>query len=477
MSDFNSYNLSKEILKAIDKLEYKKPSEIQEKVIPILLTGKDIIGTSKTGSGKTAAFAIPICENIDILENNPQALILTPTRELCVQVSEDITNIGRFKKVRCVEIFGKQPVSLQVRKLSQRVHVVAGTPGRTLDLIKRKLLLTDNIKYIVIDEADKMLSMGFFDDVISIVSKLPKNKISLIFSATMSAEIINLSKKYMKNPVRIMVQDENEEKAIRQGLYEVDENEKLPLTKALIYKHNPLSTIIFCNTKDKVDTLEKELKASGFKTLKLHGGMLQKDRLNAMADFKRGKFPILIATDIAARGIDVDSLDLIINYDVPFEKESYVHRIGRTGRAGKSGIALSFVCFYEEKYLKEIEEYVGYEIERFKKPELDEINVYKKEYLSKAHEVKIKKSKSSNFNNEITKVYINAGKKKKIRALDIVGALSNIPGMNAESIGIIDIEEGLTYVDILDGKGDLVINALKEIKIKGKTIKAEKAKL
>lgn len=476
-TNFKNYNLSESILKAIEKLDYKTPTEIQHKVIPLLLKGKDIIGTSQTGSGKTAAFGIPICENIDILKGNPQALILTPTRELCVQIAEDITNIGRFKRIRSAAVFGKQPISVQTSELKQRVHIVVGTPGRTLDHIDKGSLVIDNIKYLVIDEADKMLNMGFFEEVISIVTKLPKNRITLLFSATMPQEIEELSKEYMKNPVKIEVLPKKELKnLIKQSCYEVSEADKLPLTKGLIYMYSPDSAIIFCNTQDKVDKLVSELKTSNFSCNGLHGGMLQAERLKVMKSFKDGEFSILVATDVAGRGIDVDSLDLIINYEVPFEKESYLHRIGRTGRAGKSGTAVTLSSNHDNKYLKEVEEYLGYAIPKAIPPKKDEIKVFKQQYQLKEQVSKPKVTKSSKFKGEITKIYINAGKKKKIRACDIAGALSNIPGMLPESIGIIDIRDTFTYVDILDGKGNIVLDALKDMTIKGKAIKAEKAK-
>lgn len=476
-TNFNNFNLSEPMLKSIEKLEYTNPTEIQEKVIPLLLSGNDIIGTSQTGSGKTAAFGIPICEKIDILKGNPQALILTPTRELCVQVAEDITNIGRFKRIRSTAVFGKQPISFQTSELKQRVHVVVGTPGRTLDHIKRGTLILNDIKYLVIDEADKMLNMGFFEEVLSIVRELPKKRITLLFSATMPKEIEDLSKEYMKNPVKVEVLPKKDPKeVIKQSCYQVSEVEKLPLAKALIYMYSPDSAIIFCNTQDKVDKLVSEMKTSNFSCMGLHGGMLQAERLKIMSSFKEGEFAILIATDVAGRGIDVDSLDLIINYDVPFEKESYLHRIGRTGRAGKSGTAITLSSTFDDKYLKEVEEYIGYAIPKVLPPKKDDVKRYKQEYQIKEEVSKPKRTKSSKFKGEITKLYINAGKKKKIRACDIVGALSNIPNMTPESIGIIDIRDGFTYVDILDGKGDLVLEALKDMNIKGKPLKVEKAK-
>lgn len=475
--NFKDFNLSEPILNSIEKLEYKIPTEIQEKVIPLILSGKDIIGKSQTGSGKTAAFGIPICENIDVENRNPQALILTPTRELCVQIKEDIKNIGRFKKIRCAAVFGKNPMHLQVKELKQRVHVVVGTPGRTMDHINKGTLNLQDVRYLIIDEADKMLNMGFIDQVEDIIREVPKDRVTLLFSATMPEEIRSLCHNYMANPIDIEIAPKIDlAKTIVQSCYEIFENDKTELLKDIIYMENPQSSIIFCNTKDKVDNIFLELKKEGFSCNKLHGGLLQEDRLRVMDSFKNGEFVFLCATDVAARGIDVDSLDLIVNYDVPFEKESYLHRIGRTGRAGKTGAAITFASPYEMRYLDEIEQYISYEIPRKTIPNREEIERLKEEYINAPivkHTQKI--SKSTIVSKDITKIYINAGKKKKMRPGDIVGSITSIEGITSDDIGIIDISDNFSYVDILNDKGTLVITALKQMKIKGKTHRIEKS--
>lgn len=474
---FKDFNLSEPLLSSIEKLEYTNPTEIQAKVIPLILNGKDIIGKSQTGSGKTAAFGIPICEKIDVENRNPQALILTPTRELCVQIKEDINNIGRFKKIRCVAVFGKNPMHLQVRELKQRVHVVVGTPGRTMDHIEKGNLNLQDVKYLIIDEADKMLNMGFIDQVEQIIREVPKDRVTLLFSATMPDEIRSLCHNYMVKPIDIEIIPKIDlTKTILQSCYEVFENDKAELLKDIIYMQNPQSSIIFCNTKDKVDTIFLELKKEGFSCNKLHGGMLQEDRLRVMDSFKNGEFVFLCATDVAARGIDVESLDLIVNYDVPFEKESYLHRIGRTGRAGETGTAITFSSPYEMRYLNEIEEYISYEIPRKSIPNREEVERLKEEYI-KAPVVKPvhKISKSTKISKDITKIYINAGKKKKMRPGDIVGAITSIEGITSDDVGIIDISDNFSYIDILNGKGTFVIQSLKEMNIKGKTVRVEKS--
>jgi len=474
---FEEFNISEEILKAINNLEYKNPSDVQAAVIPIALEGKDIIVKSQTGSGKTAAFAIPLCESADVEETEPQALVLTPTRELALQVSQDITNIGRYKKIRAIAVFGKQPIEMQKKQLKQRVHVVVGTPGRTLDHIERGTINLEKVKYLILDEADEMLSMGFIEQVEEVIKAVPKNRVTMLFSATIPDSIEAICMKYMVNPVKVEI---NPEKLtvdkIEQVCYEVEEDKKNSLLKRLLYIDNPDSCIVFCRTKENVDSITVQMKNRHYSCIKIHGGMLQNDRLDAMERFKKGEFRFLVATDVAARGIDVENITHIINFDLPLEKGNYVHRIGRTGRAGKKGKAITFVTHNENKFLQAIEQYIGMEIPKAPIPTKEESEPFRDAFYKK-HDAKpvIKKTKSSNFNSDIMKVYISAGKKKKIRTIDIVGTICNIEGISSDDVGIIDIQDSFTHVDIMNGKGKLVLEALKNGTIKGKTIRAEKA--
>lgn len=473
---FKDFGLSSDILEAIEKLGYKTPSKVQSETIPLIFNNKDLVVKSQTGSGKTAAFAIPLCEKIYLEERSPQVLVLSPTRELALQIKEDFSNIGRFKKVRSLAIYGKEPISLQVNALKQRVHVVCGTPGRVMDHIKRNTLPLDKIKYVVIDEADKMLNMGFIDEVTAIIEKLPHNRETLLFSATMPEEILKLTKRYMKTPINVEIEaSASTHSTITQTYYEVYLADKFELLKNLIYTQKPETAIIFCRTKVNVDNLLSEMKKEGFLAASLHGGMLQTDRTNVINSFKRGEFMYLVATDVAARGIDVENITHVINYDIPMEQESYVHRIGRTGRAGKSGFAITFVSPREYSYLKEIEAHYGFEITKGIVPTEEEVKEGKLSF-SKVAKAKPKRSKSRALNKDITKIYINAGKKKKIRPIDIAGTISNIDGINAEDIGIIEIQDTFSYVDIFAGKGYLVIEALKTKTIKGKKVKASIAR-
>ncbi|MCY6482919.1 DEAD/DEAH box helicase [Clostridium aestuarii] len=476
--DFKNFGLSKEILKALQKLGYEKPSEVQEKTIPFAIEGKDIIVKSQTGSGKTAAFAIPICEKVELEEKKPQVLVLTPTRELALQVNEDISNIGRFKRIRCTAVFGKEPVHIQKRQLKQRIHVIVGTPGRTLDHIDRGNIELKEIKYLIIDEADKMLNMGFIDQVEAVINKLPANRVTMLFSATMSDEIERLCDRYMINPSKIELNTKNiTVEKIEQVYYEIEHKKKFTLLNKIIYTERPDSCIVFCNTKDAVDNLTDKMKNKGYSCISLHGGMEQKDRLDAIKSFKRGEGQFLIATDVAARGIHVEDITHVINYDIPMEKESYVHRIGRTGRAGNKGKAVSFVTPYESRFLNEIEEYVNYKIPKKEIPSEEEVESGKKIFKTKAKvRQKPKNEKDIELNKDITKLHINAGKKKKIRPGDIVGAIVNIQGICADDIGIIDVQDNFSYVDILNKKGDKVFKALQNTTIKKKKVKIQKAK-
>ncbi|NRT88395.1 DEAD/DEAH box helicase [Clostridium beijerinckii] len=475
---FTKFNISDEILKSIEGLGYKTPSKVQEKVIPEILMNKDIIVKSQTGSGKTAAFGIPLCEKVDWNENVPQILILTPTRELAVQVSEDITNIGRFKRIKAVSIFGKEPISEQERKLRQKTHVVVGTPGRIIDHLDRGTLNIDKIRYFVIDEADEMLNMGFIGQVEGIIRRLPKKKVTMLFSATIPEEIKVLCDKYMNKPIDISIKNQEiTNENIDHSLYYIDYEEKIEKLNDILIIEKPETAVIFAKTKDNVDTVFQWLKSKGYSVNKIHGGMLQNERLSIMDRFRAGDFRILVSTDLASRGIDVKGITHVINYDLPVEKEAYVHRIGRTGRAGEKGKAISFCVKGKDKLLNEIEEFIGFEIPVYNLPDKKVIEKEREEGIKTLKsKPKVKEQRSKDINSNITKIYLNGGKKKKIRPGDIVGAICKIEGIKSEDIGIIDVQDSVSYVDILNGKGKRVIEELKNITIKGKIIKAEKAK-
>ena len=476
---FEDFNLDKYIIKALYNLNYKTPSKVQEEVIPRLLKKEDVIVKSKTGSGKTASFGIPICENIDIENNNVQALIVVPTRELALQVKDEISNIGRLKKIRCSAIFGKQPIKEQIRELKQRVHIVVATPGRIIDHIGRNTINLDDIKYFIIDEADKMLNKGFIEDMEFILNKIPKNSAKGLFSATIDDDIQYICDKYLKvsNILDIKYNELFDKKQIIENKIKSSENDKYKNLKSIIYMENPTSLIIFCNTKDKVKKLYENMKKDGFLVEELHGDMSQDKRIFVIKDFKNNKFNILISTDVAARGIHIDDISLVINYDVPRDKENYIHRIGRTGRKDSYGKAITIFTDKDDKYINEIEAYLGYEIKVLEELKIDDIAKGKIKFEKKSKEVlKNRKNKiiEKNIHSEVTKIYINAGKKKKIRVIDIVGAFSNLPGINNEDIGVVEVQDLCSYVDILNYKGEKLVKKYKEISIKKKMVKLRK---
>ncbi|MVX66494.1 DEAD/DEAH box helicase [Clostridium chromiireducens] len=468
--DFNDYHLSSELLKAISMLNFKKLTKVQEQVIPIALTEKDIVVKSQTGSGKTAAYAIPICQLVDWEENKPQALVLTPTRELAIQVKEDFFNIGRFKRIKAAAIYGKSPFYDQEKELKQKTHIVVGTPGRIIDHIEKGTFDLSKIKYLIIDEADEMLNMGFVEQIETIIKSLSKERMTMLLSATMPKDIETLCNKYMKDPIHIEIEGQNKSTDnICQERYNVNELDKIELLRDINILENPDSCIIFCNTKQKVDEVYTKLSKLQYNCRKIHGGMEQSDRLRVMNNFKLGYFRYLIATDVAARGIDIDNITHVINYDIPEDKESYVHRIGRTGRAGKKGRAITFVAQNESKFLNDIHEYIGKEIVLKERPSLETVNNLKEEFALKMNtKPEIKESKGSELSKEIMKLHINAGKKTKMRAVDIVGTLCNIEGMTKDDIGIINIVDISTFVEILNNKGEWVFQQLQKTPIKGR---------
>ncbi|WP_066073864.1 DEAD/DEAH box helicase [Neobacillus soli] len=474
---FEDYHLSAEIKRALSVLKYETPTEVQTKVIPLALENQDLVVKSQTGSGKTASFGIPICEMMAWEEKRPQALILTPTRELAVQVREDITNIGRFKRIKAMAVYGKEPFSKQREELQQKTHVVVGTPGRVIDHIERETLVLDKVKYLIIDEADEMLNMGFIDEVEAIIKELPLDRVTMVFSATLPKDVETLCHKYMKNPVHIEIAASGvTTDTIEHRLIEGKEEDKLSLLKDVTVVENPDSCLIFCRTKEHVDTVYTELEAANYSCERLHGGLEQQDRFAVMDGFKQGNFRYLVATDVAARGIDIDNVTLVINYDVPMEKESYVHRTGRTGRAGNKGTAITFATPYEGKFVKAIERYIGFEIPKTEAPRTQEVARGKEAFEEKLGGRRVvKNNKTARINQDILKLHFNGGKKKKIRAVDFVGTIAKIPGVTAEDIGIITIQDQMSYVDILNGKGSLVLQAMENATIKGKKLKVSKA--
>ncbi|MDY3823849.1 DEAD/DEAH box helicase [Streptococcus sp.] len=354
---FTELNLSDAILAAIEKAGFETPSPIQEQTIPLALEGKDVIGQAQTGTGKTAAFGLPTLNKIDVENPSIQALVIAPTRELAVQSQEELFRFGREKGVKVRSVYGGSSIEKQIKALKSGAHIVVGTPGRLLDLIKRKALKLNGIETLILDEADEMLNMGFLEDIESIISRVPESRQTLLFSATMPDAIKRIGVQFMKDPEHVKIAaKELTTDLVDQYYIRIKENEKFDTMTRLMDVDQPELSIVFGRTKRRVDELTRGLKLRGYRAEGIHGDLDQGKRLRVLRDFKNDNLDILVATDVAARGLDISGVTHVYNYDIPQDPESYVHRIGRTGRAGKSGLSITFVSPNEMGYLKIIED-------------------------------------------------------------------------------------------------------------------------
>lgn len=353
---FNELNLSAELLAEVDKAGFVEASPIQEQTIPLALEGKDVIGQAQTGTGKTAAFGLPTLEKIHTEDQTIQALVIAPTRELAVQSQEELFRFGRSKGVKVRSVYGGSSIEKQIKALKSGAHIVVGTPGRLLDLIKRKALKLDHIETLILDEADEMLNMGFLEDIEAIISRVPENRQTLLFSATMPEAIKRIGVQFMKDPEHVKIAaKELTTELVDQYYIRVKEQEKFDTMTRLMDVEQPELAIVFGRTKRRVEELTRGLKIRGFRAEGIHGDLDQNKRLRVLRDFKNGNLDVLVATDVAARGLDISGVTHVYNYDIPQDPESYVHRIGRTGRAGKSGQSITFVAPNEMGYLQIIE--------------------------------------------------------------------------------------------------------------------------
>lgn len=476
-NEFNQYRLSGDILEALRGLGYKEPTDIQRKVIQPMLAGKNVVVKAPTGSGKTAAFAIPVCENIRWEENTPQALVLEPTRELAVQVSEEIFHIGRKKRLKSAALFGGFPIDKQMLTLRQKTHIVTGTPGRVMDHLRRESLKLAKVEWLIIDEADLMLDMGFIDEVKTILSMVPADCRISLFSATLKPEIQELADGYIKD-AELLFQEATKEQAsvVTQKLYITDQEHKYETLLQVLIDENPESCMIFCGTREMTNVLFQKLRRRRIFCGMLHGEMEQRERLKTVDAFRRGCFRFLIATDVAARGIDFEHITHVVNYDFPTGKETYVHRIGRTGRNGRTGTAVSLVTGDDTRMLEQVEKYTGKELPCTAPPSAGE-EKEKAFWKSQRIKAKEKPKKGAALNEGITRLSIGGGRKSKMRAGDIVGTICSIEGIEASDIGIVDIRDSLSYVEVLNGKGIQVMECLQTKPVKGKVRKVRRTRL
>ena len=381
---FNELNLSPEMSRAIADCGYTEATYIQSACIPVVMNGGDVIGQSQTGTGKTAAFAIPIIEMLEVTDRKrPQALILSPTRELAMQVCDEIRKFTKYKEgIRTVAVYGGQQISKQILELKKGADIVVGTPGRVLDHIRRRTLRFDQCRVLVLDEADEMLNMGFREDIETVIEALPQQRQTVLFSATMPKPILEITSQYQTNPVHIKTpQTQINTPKIEQVYYVCPKEAKKEILMQLISMQNPHLAMIFCNTKKMVDELTSDLVSKGYPAAALHGDMKQEMRTGVMDNFKKGKINILVATDVAARGIDVDSMDVVFNYDLPQESEYYVHRIGRTGRAGKEGLAVTLITARQKYALRDLERTTRSKLTQKPLPSLEEVRKIRLDFL------------------------------------------------------------------------------------------------
>ncbi len=526
---FEDMQLSPEICQAVLDMGFEEATPIQAQAIPLVKAGKDIIGQSQTGTGKTAAFGIPCLEKINPDDRRLQALILCPTRELAIQVSEEFRKLLKYKEnVRVVPIYGGQPIDRQILALKKGAQIVIGTPGRVMDHMRRRTLKMETVEMMILDEADEMLDMGFREDIETILVKIPENHQTLLFSATLSPEILDITKRFLKEPEFVkIVRKELTVPNIEQYYFDVKEKTKLEALTRIIDVYMPNLAMVFCNTKKRVDDLVELLQGRGYFAEGLHGDLKQAQRDKVMQKFRNGTIEILVATDVAARGIDVDDVDIVFNYDVPQDEEYYVHRIGRTGRAGRTGKAFTF-CVGKDIYkLRDIMRYTKTKIIQQKLPTLSDVEEMKtniflekvKDTIQEGHLTKyihlVENLMDDDFTamdiaaallkqhladvrtddldimddincngtelyggsgEKMVRMFINAGKKNKIRTKDIVGAIANEAGVPGKALGAIDLFDNYTFVDVPTEYVKDILYSMKRCKIKNKRVHIEIAK-
>jgi len=457
-TEFSQLALSQALLTVASELGFATATPIQAQAIPVLLEGKDLVGQSKTGSGKTAAFGLPMIDKVDLRTREPGALVLCPTRELAAQVARELRKFGRrHPGLSVVVLSGGEPVRFQTTALLRGSHIVVGTPGRVLDHVRRENLRLGRIATVVLDEADRMLEMGFQKEVEAILKELPAKRQTLLFSATFPGSIEALSAKYQSEPVRIRVEDDPQQASeIRQWLVRAKVDGKLAALVRILEQHAHESALIFVNFKSVAATVENELSKHGLSVASLHGDIEQFDRDRVMAKFRNGSTRVLVATDVAARGLDVAKLDLVVNYELPSQPEVYVHRIGRTGRAGKPGLAISLCGERDGGRIKEIERYLGMPIST----EPSALSFTRATPAEPTRDAKMQTLR------------IAGGRKDKLRPGDILGALTGeAGGLSAEQVGTIEIHDRFSYVAVSKAESAKALRSLCDGRIKGKRFK------
>jgi ATP-dependent RNA helicase DeaD len=515
---FNELGLSDEVLRAINDMGFEEPSKIQSEVIPILLEGYDAIGQAQTGTGKTLAFGAPMLSRLVPGERKIHSIVLAPTRELAIQVNDELIRIAKYTKVRILPVYGGQPIDRQIKALQRGVDIVVGTPGRVLDLIRRNIIDLSDISFLALDEADEMLNMGFIDDIEEIIKNSNKDRQTMLFSATMPDQIKRLAKRYLKEDTKhvTIVKSSMTVSTVSQFYYEIKHKDRFESFCRILDVDEPTSAIIFCKTKKGVDELVEAMQARGYSVEGMHGDLNQNQRMNTLRKFKEGNLEFLVATDVAARGIDVETVTHVINYDLPQDIESYVHRIGRTGRANREGTAYTLVTAREYMTLKQIEKFTKSKIKRKEIPTIDDIFVAKyknivervKETLegedykrfvpmvtdmdeeynlvdvaaALMHMVYSKEISYDYTENSIgsttsnVRLFFSIGRLDNISPKALVQFLSDYAKINKDEVGDIDILEKFTFANVTEAAANSIIKYCSGRKLSGRRVNIEVAK-
>ncbi len=522
---FDELDLNPKILRGIREMGFEEATPIQSKAIPVGLEGVDLIGQAQTGTGKTAAFGIPLLMKVDSHNKRTQSIVLCPTRELAIQVAEEVRTLAKYMSgVKVLPVYGGQDITKQIRSLKGGAQIIIGTPGRVMDHLRRRTIKCDEVNTIVLDEADEMLNMGFREDIETVLEYIPEERQTMLFSATMPKPILDITKKYQHNAVSIKVtKKELTVPNIEQYYYDVKRKDKVEVLSRLLDVYAPKLSLVFCNTKRMVDELTSALQGRGYFAEGLHGDMKQLQRDRVMSRFRNGKTEILVATDVAARGIDVDDVEAVFNYDLPQDDEYYVHRIGRTGRAGRTGRSFTFVKGKEVYKLKDIQRYCKTKILAQKVPSMQDVEQVRLEKIMEQVEAVIEeedlrsmvnmieqeinesdytamdiaaaflkitlrgkeeneKAAMENFEfgdtgaeDGMVRLFINIGKKQHVKPGDIQGAIAGESGISGDLVGSIDMFDKFTFVEVPCEYGKEVLRAMSHSKIKGKSINIEPA--
>jgi ATP-dependent RNA helicase DeaD len=516
---FAALGISPAVLRALADMGFEEPSPIQERTIPLALAGRDVIGQAQTGTGKTAAFGVPIVERTDPRRAVVQSLVLTPTRELCLQVAGEIAKIGKYRSLKTLPVYGGQSIERQLRTLERGVHVVVGTPGRVMDHLRRQSLDLSQVHLLVLDEADEMLDMGFVEDIEAILAYTPSQRQTMLFSATMPEPILQLAQTYLRDPVRVTIVSESlTVPQVHQVYYEVRGIDRVEALARILDYENVERAIIFCRTKKGADELGEALQARGFLAETIHGDLNQAQRNRVMKRFREGAVELLVATDVAARGLDIESVTHVINYEIPQDAESYVHRIGRTGRAGRSGEAITLIHPREFRQLRQIERTVRTRIERREVPTLADLAERQRETVKEELRRALAEEGLSEFRGLVdelmeefdpvdvaaaalrlymrreregssepdfgdtgaepgmVRLFLNLGRAQGIGPADVVRSIASEAGIPGSVIGVIDIYDRFTFVEVPKEVAGKVLMAMERATINGRMINIEPAK-